>query len=1133
MADFEPPPTQREQISGVIASADIADVEAAGFEDPVEIGHGGFGMVYRCRQPLLDRTVAIKVLTAELDPENMDRFVREQQAMGRLSGHPHIANVLQVGATGSGRPYIVMQYHRHGSLESRIRRDGPLGLAGALSIGVKLAGALETAHSAGILHRDVKPANVLLTEYGEPQLTDFGIARIAGAFVTTTGTIAGSPAFTAPEVLKGQAASRFSDVYSLGATLFCAITGHAAFERRSGEKVVAQFLRVTSEPVPDLRQQGVAAEVAAAIEHAMADQPEERPATAAEFGEELRHAQRNTGMHVDDMALRSDTLSMEHRDDQDSLGGVPRRREAAPDSPAPLKRGARNPSIETLPPESGAIHRGEGRLPLNLTSFVGRRHETTEARGLLSASRLVTLTGIGGVGKSRLALRVAEDSRRVFHDGAWLVELGELKEADLLVETVSVALGLRDRSARPPFVVLAEQLADKQLLLILDNCEHLVDAVAPFAEALLRTCSSLRILATSRESLGVRGEITMRVPPLAVPDQDLPASLNETSRYDAIALFAQRAASVVPGFALTEDNWVSVARICQRLEGLPLPIELAAARLRALSADQILQRLSDRFRLLTGGNRDVPTRQQTLRLCIDWSHDLCSVAEQQLWARLAVFASTFDLDAVEGICTGEVMKDDVLDLIASLIDKSILIREEAGSAVRFRLLNTLRDYGREKLQESGEYAQFRRRHRDWYGELAFRAKSDWVGPQQLAWLTRLDSEQPNLRDAMEFCITEPGEAQTGIKIANAVYTLWRSRGLFSEGRHWFNRILSCQGAQLTAERVEALCSDSMLAGLQSDLSASTALTAEARTAAEELGDTVTSALVTCAEGYLDIFRGDLPRAVPRFKEAIEVFRENAVPALNETVALAGLAYAVGQLGDTTQALATYREMTALTDPQGEAFWKAESLVGLSLAMWQQGDSQRATNLAEDALRAALTVKDLFSCAWCLEVMAWTAADKNRTQRAAQLLGAADTLFCTTGSATAAFPSLPIHHDECQRRVRSSLGERASDAALQRGRELSLEEAAALALDEKQQASAPSVPKASSILTPREQQIAELVAQGLTNKAIADRLVISQRTAAGHVEHVLTKLGFASRTQIAAWVVEQGQQAPTASHPDSP
>src|SRR5262245_53037058 len=308
MADVDSHATQRG-----LAPDIPAELRDAGFDDVVEIGHGGFGVVYRCVQPQLDRTVAVKALTADLDPDNLDRFMRQQRAMGRLSGHPHIVQTLEIGTTGSRRPSAVMPYHAKDSLEALIRKHGPLDWRETLSIGVKLAGALDAAHRIGTLHRDVKPANILLSDYGEPQLTDFGIARIAGGFETATGVITGSPAFTAPEVLEGATPTVASDVYSLGATMFCALTGHAAYERRSGEQVVAQFLRISSEPIPDLRTRGLPDDVAAAIESAMARDPSDRPATVSSFGERLREIQRSTGAEVDRM-VRPVELGLERRE---------------------------------------------------------------------------------------------------------------------------------------------------------------------------------------------------------------------------------------------------------------------------------------------------------------------------------------------------------------------------------------------------------------------------------------------------------------------------------------------------------------------------------------------------------------------------------------------------------------------------------------------------------------------------------------------------------------------------------------------------------------------------------------------------------------------------------------------------
>ena len=391
MADVEPLGTQRDLVPDI-----PAELRQAGFDDVEEIGHGGFGVVYRCAEPMLDRVVAVKVLSTDLDPENLDRFLREQRAMGRLSGHPHIMNILQVGVLASGRPFIVMPYHAKDSLEVLIRRHGPLDWCETLSIGVKLAGALEAAHRAGTLHRDVKPANILLSDYGEPQLTDFGIARIAGGFETATGVIIGSPAFTSPEVLEGASPTPASDVYSLGATLFCALTGHAAFERRAGEQVVAQFLRITSQPIPDLRTQGLPADMAAIIERAMALDPADRPATAAELGDELREVQRCNGVKVDEMPL--------------PVGlGVERRKSAV------ARSVHRDTGGTTTPPTPSTKYRP----PVPARSLVTRSRLTDVLRAG-GRRRMILMHAPSGFGKSTLAAQWREELSSEGVAVAWL-----------------------------------------------------------------------------------------------------------------------------------------------------------------------------------------------------------------------------------------------------------------------------------------------------------------------------------------------------------------------------------------------------------------------------------------------------------------------------------------------------------------------------------------------------------------------------------------------------------------------------------------------------------------------------------------------------------------------------------------
>ena len=436
--------------------------------------------------------------------------------------------------------------------------------------------------------------------------------------------------------------------------------------------------------------------------------------------------------------------------------------------------------------------RGTGNLPAELTSFVGRRGELAEVKRLLADSRLVTLTGIGGVGKTRLALRAAAGLRRAFRDGGWLVQLDQLRDEALVAQTVAGVLGLQDRAGFLPEAALADYLGGRQLLLVLDNCEHVVDAVAKLADPLLRAASGLRVLATSREALNMTGETVLAVPPLAAPEAGRSLSVAELARFSAAALFAERAAQVVAGFAVTEANVTAVAGICARLEGLPLAIELAAARLPVLSPEQIDIRLGDRLGLLTRGGRTRPARQQTLRASIEWSFELCSAAERLLWSRLSVFVGGFELDAAEGICADDrLAADEVLELVAGLAAKSILIAEHGADVARYRLPEILREFGQERLQEFGEYTALRRRHRDWHEELARRSDIDWLTPQATDLTARVFREHANVQAAQDFCQTEPGEAEAGLRIALYVWTLYYwDEGHVSEGRYRLGQVLA-------------------------------------------------------------------------------------------------------------------------------------------------------------------------------------------------------------------------------------------------------------------------------------------------------------------------------------------------------
>jgi predicted ATPase/DNA-binding NarL/FixJ family response regulator len=763
-----------------------------------------------------------------------------------------------------------------------------------------------------------------------------------------------------------------------------------------------------------------------------------------------------------------------------------------------------------------------GNLPAELTSFVGRRRELAEVKRLLAGSRLVTLTGIGGVGKTRLALRAAAGLRRAFRDGVWLVPLDQVRDEALVAQAVAAALGLQDRAGYAPAATLADYLTGRQLLLVLDNCEHLVDEAAKLADLLLRAAPGLRVLATSRESLNMSGETVLPVPPLAAPEAGRQLTVADLARLPAVGLFVERAAQVVAGFALTEANIAAVAGICRRLEGLPLAIELAAARLPVLSPEQIDARLGDRLGLLTRGSRTQPPRQQTLRASIEWSYELCSEAEQLLWARLSVFAGGFELDAAEGICADHrLAADEVLELLATLADKSILIASHGQGVTRYRLPETLREFGQERLQEYGERTALRRRHRDWHEQLARRVDIDWLSPQIADLTARLFREHANVQAAQDFCQTEPGEAEAGLRIAMHVWFFhcWVA-GYVSEGRYRLSQVLA-RARERTVWRAQGLLLASFLAAINGDRGAVRPLLEQGTSLAVELNDPVSRAFAAWVAGHVCLFAGDLPQAIAYSEDGLALL-PSVVRGRQRAHLLICMANAAGLAGDEERAVACHRELVALTEAGSEyirAAYSAYSLWALGAAAWRRGDLDRATGLQQQSMR--LRRDDRMGSTYCVEALAWIAASRHQYERAAVLLGAATGTLQSMAATLDGNQHVAGHHRDCERQVRQALGEAAFQAAYHRGLDLRADDVLAYALQQPPR-KPPEKPPAPAVsdgapLTPREVQVARLIAGGRSNKEIAAELVISQRTAENHVEHILTKLGFTSRAKVAAWV----------------
>ncbi|MFC9839614.1 LuxR C-terminal-related transcriptional regulator [Rhodococcus sp. NPDC127530] len=699
-----------------------------------------------------------------------------------------------------------------------------------------------------------------------------------------------------------------------------------------------------------------------------------------------------------------------------------------------------------------------------------------------------------------------------------MVELGELREpAAAVIALVASTIGVHDASARPLLEAVTDYLASRRALLVLDNCEQVIDAVAELAHFLLPKCPELRILATSREPLRIGGEIVVRVPPLTIPDPDHPESMHGVSRFDSVALFAERATTVLPSFDLDENKWV-VANICARLDGLPLAIELAAARLRVLSPEQILQRLTDRYALLTQGSRQVPTRQQTLRWCIGWSYDLCSPSEQQLWGRLSVFAGSFELTALEAVCGDGRTKHEVLDDLASLVDRSILIREGSNGEVRFRLLDTLREYGRATI-DAADYSVIRRRHLDWYLQLALDAEAVWISPRQLEWSARLQRELPNLREALDFSMSKPETAEDGLQLAATLNRFWRAHGLLSEGRRWLDRVLANSPKRQTLSAVRALCAAGRVAALQGDFRAAITRLEEVRTLDSQLDDPIIRTLADSTEGFIALYEGDLECAAIRLADSAGSWENADNPASHiESLVLLGWAHELN--GRPSRAASALAEALAETESRGEFYYRSYALWASGLSLWRNGETARAEDLTKEALRLTQTAGNPLTTSLCLQSLAWIACKDDNPRRAAVLMGAADNLVNLVGRPTVQFPDLAVHQSEFNHLARISLSAATFTTASQEGANMDLDTAIAFALEDPVRAK-PSVDSDSPMLTKRELQVARLVSEGFTNKGIATQLVLSPRTVAGHVEHILIKLGFTSRAQIAAWTVEQG------------
>ena len=808
--------------------SDLAGKTISHFRILEKLGAGGMGVVYRAEDTRLRRTVALKFISRHLlnSDDAVLRFVREAQAAAACE-HPNVCTIYEVGDSDEGT-FIAMACIEGRSLKEQIA-SGALSVREAVDIAVQVTRGLDAAHRRGIVHRDIKPGNIMITPDGVAKVMDFGLARPPEATqLTKAGSTVGTIAYMSPEQTRGQNVDARSDIWALGVVLHEMISGHRPFHGGHDQAIVHSILHDEPDPITDA-QPGISAELERIIVKALAKSPTERYQHAEEMLEDL-------------LALS---------------GGV------ADSATRPLEpRGSDSTCTN---------------LPLQLTSFVGRDDAVVKVRTLLGGNRLFTLTGAGGCGKTRLALEVGRSALRDFPDGVWLAELAALREPALVPPAVAAALGLLESPNQTPTETLVNHLQRKSLLLVLDNCEHLLGACAELVDRLLRTCPNIHLLATSREPLAITGETVFRVPSLAVPNAEEHLPLAKLADLGAVRLFIERAAASEAGFQLTNENASAVAEISRRLDGIPLALELAAARIKVLPASEIARRLEDRFALLSVSARTAPPRHQTLRALVDWSYEQLSDREQVLLGRLSAFAGGWTLDSAEAVCSDQgITGPEVIELMLPLVEKS-LVEKLAGHETaypRYRMHETIREYARDHLSEDRE-ALATRRHRDHFLELAEESEPHMSGgPDQAAWLRRLAAERENLRAAFDTCMRDSNGALVGLRLAGAMGPYWEIRGNWDEGRTTCAKLLALPGAQgRTAARAKALRLAGSLARRQGDYAEARELLEEGLAISREIDDPQGIAESTWHLGVVVWREDDTTGAGALYEESLAIARD--------------------------------------------------------------------------------------------------------------------------------------------------------------------------------------------------------------------------------------------------------------------
>jgi predicted ATPase/DNA-binding CsgD family transcriptional regulator len=835
------------------------------------LGQGSYAEVYLGQHVRLTLQVAIKVLHTHLTGQEAEHFQQEAETIARLM-HPSIVRILDYDVQ-AGVPFLVMDYAPNGSLRRRYPKGTVVPLPHIVSWVKQIAAALQFAHEQKFIHRDVKPENMLLGRQQEVLLSDFGLAALAHSSASLSIQEAmGTLPYMAPEQIEGHPRAA-SDQYAMGVVVYEWLCGSRPFEGSLSE-VMVQHLSL---PPPPLRERvpTVQGEVEQVVLKALAKDPKQRFVRVQDFALALEVASTVASTGSTQLMLASGYTAE-------------------------------------------AQHTTKHNLPAHLTPLLGREQEVMAACAFLQRPdvRLVTLTGAGGVGKTRLALQVATEVLDDFTDGVSFISLAPISDPDLVASTIAQVCGVKESGARPLLDLLKAYLRDKHLLLVLDNFEQILPA-APHLTNLLTSCPHLTILVTSRATLHVQGEYNYPVPPLALPDLTQLPEPEVLSHYHAVALFLQCAQATKPTFQITTANARTIAEICIRLDGLPLAIELAAARIKLLSPQALLARLEHRLQVLTSGTQDAPTRQQTLRNTIAWSYDLLSAQEQRLFRRLSVFVGGCTLEAVEALCTAlDERTERVLDGVASLLDKNLLQQaEQEGEEPRLMMLETIREYGLEALRASGEMEATQQAHIQYYLQLAEEVAPNLFGAEQQRWSASLEQEHANLRTALQWSF-ERQEAELTLRLSEALWWFWLIQSHLSEGRHWLELALSAREGDVTSIRAD------VLNGL----------------------------------GLLLLNLGDYEQTAKRCEESVALYRE-----LGDTVGMAWplhhLALAKLDQGECTSARAVLEECLAHFSKGGDKEGRAYVLCHLALIDSEQGKYDEARSHAEESLTLFRELED--------------------------------------------------------------------------------------------------------------------------------------------------------------------------------